>query len=79
MESTIAAQLAFASVLLVVGVFCLWAPHVVQRIAMRYCPGFVRSYVEADFYRIHVRICGCMALLMAGLVVYATFWASTGD
>ncbi len=75
---SIPGQVVFASVLLSLGVFCLWVPQTVQRLALRHCPHFVRSYVEADFYRVHVRICGCIALLMAGLMVYGTFWASAG-
>jgi hypothetical protein len=54
----IASQLGFAVVLFSISGICLSAPRIVQRFAVTYCPDFVRSYVEADFYRAHVRICG---------------------
>jgi hypothetical protein len=75
-DTTIIAQLAFAAVLFAISGICLFAPQVIQRLAVKQCPRFVRSYVEADFYRVHVRICGCVALLMAALMLYATFWAT---
>jgi hypothetical protein len=70
--------MVFAAVLFAIGVFCLLAPDLIQKFAIKRCPKFLTSYVQADFYRIQVRICGCVALLMAGLMVYATFWAQ-GD
>jgi len=77
-ESTIAEQMVFTAVLFAIGFFCLFVPGVIQRLVVKRCPKFLTSYVQADFYRTHVRICGCIAVLMAGLMMYATFW-SQGD
>jgi tetratricopeptide (TPR) repeat protein/peroxiredoxin len=75
LDVSITGQLAFAIVLLAISA-SMFAPRVLRRFALRFCPGFVRSYVEADFYLIHARICGAVVLVMAVLMLYATFWAT---
>jgi tetratricopeptide (TPR) repeat protein/cytochrome oxidase Cu insertion factor (SCO1/SenC/PrrC family) len=76
LDVSITSQLAFAIVLLAISA-SMFAPRVLRRFALRFCPGFVRSYVEANFYLIHARICGAVVLVMAVLMLYATFWATS--
>lgn len=74
---SIAGQLVFSALLLVVAAFCLFFPRRIQAFAIRTAKfDAIRSFVQSGEYVLMVRAGGIVALLMGLTVIWLTFWGS---